>query len=162
MKKNYREGSNVISGLVRNCKEVSDWNILQLSSSHCTFCLLTGRRTTHPRGALQTDATRVCLQLAGLAGLPDLLNVGAVGGAVALPQAGGGVAEGGQTVQTLQHAGRENIDELTLSQSSLLFLTLCRIILLPKNKGNIVTELQKLWYWVSSRMDSALWPKSED
>ena len=31
MKKNYREGSNVISGLVRNCKELSDWNILQLS-----------------------------------------------------------------------------------------------------------------------------------
>ena len=37
--------------------------------------------------------------------LPEELDAGAEGGAVALGQAGGGVAEGGQTVQALQDRG---------------------------------------------------------
>ena len=37
--------------------------------------------------------------------MPEELDAGAEGGAVALGQAGGGVAEGGQTVQALQDRG---------------------------------------------------------
>ena len=60
---------------------------------------------THPRGALETHATGICLELARGTVLPEVLNVGAEGGAVALGQTGGGVAEGGQTVQALQDRG---------------------------------------------------------
>ena len=57
---------------------------------------------TYPGGTLETHTTGVSLQLTRGTILPELLNAGAEGGAVALGQTGGGVGEGGQTVQTLE------------------------------------------------------------
>ena len=62
-------------------------------------------KVTHPRSALETHAAWICLELARGTILPEVLDAGAEGGAVALGQAGGGVGEGGQAVQTLQDRG---------------------------------------------------------
>ena len=59
-------------------------------------------KMTHPRSALETHTAWICLELARGTILPEVLDAGAEGGAVALGQAGGGVGEGGQAVQTLQ------------------------------------------------------------
>jgi len=63
---------------------------------------VTSASLPEPRGTLETHAARVSLKLTRGTIMPEELYAGAEGGAVALGQAGGGVAEGGKAVQRLE------------------------------------------------------------
>ena len=80
---------------------------------------------THPWGALETDTTRVSLELARPAVLTEVPEVRTLRAAVTFPQAGRAVAEHWQTVQALEEAGWRH-HRLTSRTYKYHILTLCR------------------------------------
>ena len=83
---------------------------------------------SYPRGALQTHSTGICLELSGLTSVPELVQVRALGGAVALGQVGRPVGEGWQTVNRLEQADREHTLDIGIAPTLWdLFVFSCRL-----------------------------------
>lgn len=90
---------------------------------------------SYPRGALQTHSTGICLELSGLTRVSELVQVRALGGAVALGEVVGPVGEGWQTVNRLEQADREHTLDIGIAPMLWdLFVLRCRLINLVRIK----------------------------